>query len=475
MGVEHGTPSLVRGSKSSTDLPDEEIDILNAWMADLAKYEREQLGDFPQGMLDDACLPRPFEELEEDEQDAGKYLKLQCEAWRNIKQTTEGAYYTPLDLEDGLYRATAYTETRGKNIPPPQSGDRWTERLSDRAKKKIEDAALYMHKTGRGFRTFLTLTFSPEFRALIEKWDQQGRNEEGRRTIGQLVTEFLNVLQQRHRNGLVFEGHFRRAGKQQRGGSYKAKSKYFRGTVEAWGKSSRWTPIKWRDGFKIPAQNRPFQNIWVIENPVNGKGEANPHVHILMNWHVSLDQFHAWSMWIEKTWGKGFAKLERIKKPRAAASYMAKAANYISKGSEGEQGDVRGNRYNISAVARAPNTKAIGVFSASWIRDAMQALLEAGRQNLPKGLWVHAHGFGANSKSAWKLMWAALKKVGFQLKPAPVSLALARFRNVRARYLQRRYDYFTQANEALFRQFSEQGRNVPELSLNEFEERHQWF
>jgi len=470
MNAEHATPSLVRGSKSSTPpLSDEDIDICNDWLGDLAAYKREQRGDFPQGMLDDASYPVPFQELEEDEQEAGKYLMLQSEPWRAIQQTKEGAYFTPLEPENAVFRATAYTDTRGKNTPPPRSGDLWTERLSDRGKQKIEHSALYMHKTGRGFRTFLTLTFTPEHRAQIEKWDQQSSTEKERSNIGKEVTKFINVLQQRHRNGLTFDGHYRRGGKQKTGDSYKAAGTDFRGNVEAWGKSSKWTPIKWRDGFTIPAHNQPFQYIWVAENPENAQGENNPHIHILLNWHVKLDQFHAWSRWIEKTWGKGFAKLERIKKPAAAASYMAKAANYISKGSDGNQGAIRGNRYNIANGARAPKAKTIGIFSAGWIRDAIKAAIDAGRQNWPKGLWFHPHGFGANSRKAWKLIWSILKKDGFELKPAPISLTLARFRNAKARYLRSRHDYFTQADEALFQNFSEKGREASELSLKEFE------
>lgn len=470
MGAEHATPSLVRGSKSSTAfLSDEEFDLCNHWIADVAAHERKQRGDFPQGMMDDASYPSLYQELEENEEEAGKYIKLQMEAWRAVEQTQEGAYFTPLDPEKALWRATAYTETRGKNRPPPQNGDRWTERLSDRGKKKIENASLYMHKTGRGFRTFLTLTFTSEHRAMLEKWDQQSRKEKDRGSIGKSVTEFLNVLQQRHRNGLTFKGHYRRSGKQQKGGAYDAHCKKIKGKVEAWCQSSRWTPIKWREDFHIAPHKQPFQYVWVAESPKNEKGENNPHIHILLNWHVKLDQFHAWARWIENAWGKGFAKLERIKKPAAAASYMAKAANYISKGSNGEQGAIRGNRYGISKGAQAPNSKTIGIFEAGWIRDVIQTGVEAGRKCWPKGMWFHAHGFGANSKTAWNQLWNVLEKDGFELKPAPPSLAVARLRNTLVGYFRRQYEYFTQSEEAMFQNFSELGREIPELSLKEFE------
>lgn len=465
------TPSLVRGTKSSTHLlSDEEIDICNDWMADLAAYDRQQRGDEPQGMLDNANYPAPFQEYRADEAGSGQYLTLTCEAWRAIEKTDEGALFTPLNPDKAVFKAVATTDTRGKCPPPVQSGDRWTERLSDKAKKKIEHAALYMNKIGKGFRTFVTLTMTPEWRAQIEKWDQEPRGAKGRNTIGGLVTEFLNVLQQRNRNGLSFQEHFRRAGKQKRGGHYEATGALFKGKVQSWDESATWTPITWREAFKIPAHHQPFQYVWVVENPESEKGEKNPHVHILMNCHVKLDQFHAWSQWIEKTWGKGFANLQRIKKPSAAAHYMAKAAHYISKGASSNQGEVRGNRYSISKDAHAPKARIIGIFNASWIREAIKVGVEAGSKCWPKDTWFHRHGFGANTSTAWAKLWNVLKQDGFKLEPAPPSLRMARFRNLVSDWLAARIDPMMKATSGLFRNYSEFGEYGPELRLSEAEE-----
>jgi hypothetical protein len=429
--------SLVRGSKSSTPpLSDEEIDLFNRWVANQAAYDRQEKDDEPQGMLDDASFPEAFQELEVNEKESGQSLSLMCEPWRAIQLTEEGAPFTPLDLEGAYFKALAVTETLGGR-PPIQYGDRWTNALTTRAKRQIENAALYMHKMGRGFRTFMTVTLTPEWRAQIEKWDQSTKISDERDSIGGLITQFLNTMQQRHRNGLTFQEHYRRAGKKISGGHYQANGENFKGKVEAWGKSSEWTPIKKRKAFTIPAHRRPFQFIWVIENPLNAEGERNPHIHMLINWRVDLDQFHAWARWIEQTWGKGFAKLERIKKPSAAAHYMAKAANYISKGSDGQQGPVRGNRYNIARDARPPEGKNLGSFAADRIREVIQAGLDAGRKAWPKGLWFHKHGFGTSSKAVWKQLWTALKKDGFELKPPPLSLLIARHRNVHVRWLSR--------------------------------------
>jgi len=90
------------------------------------------------------------------------------------------------------------------------------------------------------------------------------------------------------------------------------------------------------------------------------QGEPNPHVHMLMRWRVDYRVFKAWSARIENLWGMGFAHLEKIKDGNAAAAYMMKAAGYLTKGKENENGEpsqgiVRGNRYGISKEARAPD------------------------------------------------------------------------------------------------------------------------
>ncbi|MEW8050795.1 MAG: hypothetical protein AB2809_10490 [Candidatus Thiodiazotropha sp.] len=381
-------------------------------------------------------------------------MVITCEAWQGIERTKEGALYTPLQPSRATWKAAVHTDLLTKNKPPEQWGDRWTDKLSDRGKKAIENSAKYQHRIGQGYRTFLTLTMSPEWRAQIEKWDQmkRGQDDDNRKTIGNLATEFINTLQQRHRNGRTFQGHYRRAGKQQRGGGYYAKGTHFKGRIETATDSDRWTPIKWRQGFTLGGSGKPFQFVWVIENPENEQGERNPHIHLLMNWNVKLDQFHAWAMWIEKTWGKGFAKLERIKKPAAAANYMAKAANYLTKGTEGAQGPVRGNRYSVGKDARAPRARTVGVYWSDMIRDVIGEGVKAGREKWPKGLWFHRHGFGASSRAAWGELWAALNADGVKLRDAPKGLFAARLNNAAIKLWRKLNDYHAQATAALFEQ-----------------------
>ncbi|MCU7933226.1 MAG: hypothetical protein KZQ90_20730 [Candidatus Thiodiazotropha sp. (ex Codakia rugifera)] len=448
-------PSLVGGSKSSTaQFENWEIDVIND-LAKEASYNENDIQNYDVIPDDDIALPvfkDQYSDLELDLNKHGQSLIITCESWRGIERTDEGLPYTPLIPDRATWKAVVQTDSLVKSKPPEHWGDRWTDRLSDRGKKAIENSAKYQHLIGQGYRTFLTLTLNEEWRAQIEKWDHMKRGEDdiNRNTIGNLVTDFLNTLQQRHRNGRTFKGHYRRAGKQQSGGGYYAKGPHFNGRVETATATDRWTPIKWREGFTLGGSGKPFQYVWVIENPENSQGERNPHIHVLMNWCVKLDEFHAWANWIEKTWGKGFAKLERIKKPAAAANYMAKAANYLTKGVEGAQGPVRGNRYSVGKDARAPKARTVGVYWSDMIRDAIGVGVQAGREKWPKGLWFHRHGFGASNRNAWGQLMTALKADGLKFEPALKNLYAARFNNAAIKLLRRLNDYDTQATNALF-------------------------
>ncbi|HHF3091087.1 TPA: hypothetical protein ACPJ1J_004892, partial [Vibrio alginolyticus] len=71
-----------------------------------------------------------------------------------------------------------------------------------------------------------------------------------------------------------------------------------------------------------------------------------------------------WAKRLEKIWGHGFAKLERIKKPKAAGSYIIKAVGYAAKGENADQGLIKGNRYNIAKCSRAPAWETLASFEA---------------------------------------------------------------------------------------------------------------
>jgi hypothetical protein len=448
LAAHSAAPSLVGGSKSST---------LGKWAYLGGIYKSE----YQQALLDerhrenaDFIARMEAETLERDQgpnvERAGRFVKLSSEPWRAIERDKDsGAPYTPLEPENARWVATLYTETSERKEPPRQFGDRWTEKLSGRAQKAIEYSAKYMWRLGKGYRTFLTLTFDDDARAEIALHDRVGAfvrphanyhgpyiPPEQRKTIGRRATEFINALQQRYRNGKMFAEHYRRAEKQKYGGGYYAKGTHFKGRIESAGKSARWTPIKWREGFRFRAHHQPFQFIWVIENPENDAGECNSHIHVLMNWGVKLNEFHAWAQWVEATWGKGFAKLEKIRKPAAAANYMAKAANYIAKGADGSQGLVRGNRYSVAREARPPAARQLGKYFADWLADAVKIGQEAEREHIPKGLWFHKWGFGADTRAAWGKIWQTLKADGWRWRKAGPPLLVARVETVFSEFVE---------------------------------------
>lgn len=376
------------------------------------------------------CHSTGQESLEErvDETLAGHTLQVSVEHWRAAELGKNKAPWSPVERIGGRYYpaharwyATALTEVRSNQSPPVQVGDRWTTAVTSAGKRKIANSADYLYSHGRGYRTFLTLTFSDEWRRQIVEWDRQAPKTEGRRSIGALATEFFNNLQQRYRNGKTFGAHYRRAGKKRvahNGGEF--------------------TPIVYERGYTLRGKRVPFEFTWVIENPENESGERNPHIHCLLTWAVSRNHFHSWSLWVERVWGKGFAHLERLKKPECAGGYIGKAAGYISKkNGASDQGPVRGNRYSISKKARAPGKQVIGIYWADFIREVIKLGCDAGREKWPMGLWFHEHGFGCSDVRLWGDFWSRLKADGWRFRPPPVSLLVARWRNAGEELLKR--------------------------------------
>jgi hypothetical protein len=198
--------------------------------------------------------------------------------------------------------------------PPLQSGERITKALSMRGAVAISDSCHFMAKKHGGFSTFLTLTFNDEARARIAA---------GESTIQKETSRFFDSAQKMYQRG------------------WQAKTDF--------------------QSIKMPANNHKLKYCWVAENPKNDAGEDNPHLHVLMDWRVPYAVFEAWTKRIEGIWGQGFAHLEKIKDPEQAGAYMAKAAGYLTKAQGAtDQGEIRGNRYGISADARAPEWSLVG-------------------------------------------------------------------------------------------------------------------
>lgn len=228
------------------------------------------------------------------------------------------------------YRIRVTADASPSSPPPTQAGDRVTKFLTTRAAKNILDSGAYVAAVRGGFTTFLTLTFNDEARTRINS---------GESTIGTECSRFFDALQKMYQRGWSVDHQI----------------------------------LKTKNGFDcvganevIPVSGEKLDYLWVAEAPMkttileSRSGfdcvdvHPNPHCHVLLRWDVPPYLFHDWAHRIEKMWGHGFAKLERIKNAQAAGGYMLKALGYLLKGeSASDQGEIRGNRYNISKTARA--------------------------------------------------------------------------------------------------------------------------
>jgi hypothetical protein len=274
------------------------------------------------------------------------------------------------------YRIRTRTET--SNVAPPlPEGGRKSLSLTMRAAKKIADACDYTARKKGGFKTFLTLTFSKEQRQRIEAEET---------TIQREISRFCDGITKMYKRGWQMP-----SGAQA----------------------------------ELPHDDE-FLYCWVAEVPENEQGEPNPHVHMLLNWRVNYHLFDAWALRIEKLWGMGFAHLEKIKDATAAAAYMMKAAGYLCKAQgKDDQGEVRGNRYGMSAAARAPEWETISEtqlhIMGKLIADVEQHMSEKyghlynGRRALKKK--VDSLPKGSTLRYA---AGRTLAKIREQIKPLPI-------------------------------------------------------
>jgi len=198
------------------------------------------------------------------------------------------------------------TEVDGQNLQPPeQSGQRISDMLSHRGVSKIAESCAFMSVCKGGYKTFVTGTFKDEVRESIAAGDT---------TIQKEVSRTMDAMQKMYRRG--------------------------------------WTT---KSGERITGHTKGLPYCWVVEVPKNEQGEDNPHIHMLLGWRVEYKYFAEWAERIEKIWGNGYFHLEKIKDSNCAGAYMAKAAGYLSKAQDNDtQGQVKGNWYGISAIARAP-------------------------------------------------------------------------------------------------------------------------
>ena len=226
------------------------------------------------------------------------------------------------------YRIRVMAQASATEPPPQQEGDRKTSQLSQKGASKILDSGAYVSAVRGGFTTFLTLTFDNEAQQRIV-------SEEN--TIGKEVSRFFDAISKMYQRGWQCAGDVLQT---QNG-------------LDCIGA----TEI-------IPPSHDALDYLWVAEMPDSESRGVNPHCHVLLRWNVAPHLFHDWAKRVERLWGQGFAKLERIKNADAASGYLLKALGYVVKGESQDQGTFKGNRYNISKAARAPAWECLAEFEA---------------------------------------------------------------------------------------------------------------
>ncbi|WP_430520193.1 hypothetical protein, partial [Aliivibrio sp.] len=337
----------------------------------------------------------------------------------------------------GQYRGQLVTQTPSSSAPAANVGERFTKKLSKRSVSKIFESAAYTATCHGGFTTFLTATFDKTQRRGIFGGMDTGCEEndigahhpigykrnmvtyrsspsvlrtespvcnvagpytdielDGHRrvmnldreivgdycllsqkpekpftmtktletTIGKEVSRLLDGMKKMYHRGWLADHTIQT--------DEESGAKYCDLNVEPVPGHKKNVTI---DDVEMQAP-ADFHYIWVAECPANEEGEPNPHVHILLKWTVEPHLFSAWAKRCEKIWGHGFAKLERIREPKAAGTYIIKAVGYAAKGENADQGLIKGNRYNIAKCSRAPAWECIASFEAGNITAIIKEL-----------------------------------------------------------------------------------------------------
>lgn len=262
------------------------------------------------------------------------------------------------------WRIRTAVETSSGSVPEPKTGARISDRLTPGAAKKLGDSSAFMAATRGGYKTLITGTFSNETRSALNA---------GTTSIQKEVSRSMDALSK-----MYYRGWTRTDGKKVKGakvefvenweikheGMAVAKNSFFDkkqkklieygGEVYSNGKLIEGDYCKVDFVKKKTITKGGFAYCWVVEIPKNKGDGDNPHVHILVDWHVKKIHFQEWASRLEAIWGNGFFHIEKIRKPESAGAYLLKKIGYFTKGTDGSQGIVRGNRYGISEAARAP-------------------------------------------------------------------------------------------------------------------------
>ncbi|KZX00956.1 hypothetical protein JL49_09100 [Pseudoalteromonas luteoviolacea] len=344
------------------------------------------------------------------------------------------------------YRIVCTQMTAPSDAPDSNTGQRITNGLTSRARGRIIDSGLYMQAVKGGYNAFLTVTLDEAARKKLDekhyKKDKGGKagqtippsyNSEGEKlvfemaeneeivadgrftfvkydfaTIGEQLSPFLDKVGKMHKRGWIASNWPLPAPEHVHTDlMHNNERLYDWGIVECIETcEARAITNELMQVCKIEceqdAKKRPvFDYMWVAEAPrkvhetrmypfgpngemveIQSLGYQNYHAHMLMRWNVPRHHFEEWAEKIEGHWKKGMVHIERIKSPAAAASYMLKALGYMSSDSKGEQGEIRGNRYNISKYARAEAWESCATHESQHMYGLIQEhlqLLEAKR------------------------------------------------------------------------------------------------
>lgn len=226
------------------------------------------------------------------------------------------------------YKLRPVIEAKKRMKPTPQSGARCTLTLTPRGRLAIDQSARYLAtRPGEGYTTMITLTLTPE----------------ARERTAYTITDDGEIIRPAH--SLQQEA-----------------SRFFDAAKMLYKRGFRYGLFGKEEG-----RTDKLRYLWVAENPKNDQGEDNPHIHVLLSWEVPREAFQEWTRRLEKIWGQGFAHIERLRQPEAAGAYVLKAAKYVGGKEKGEQGAIFGNRYFISADARAPGFDCVSIMECGQL------------------------------------------------------------------------------------------------------------
>ncbi|PML09514.1 rolling circle replication-associated protein [Vibrio lentus] len=282
----------------------------------------------------------------------------------------------------GQMRAQIVTQTPAGNAPEANSGTRYTEKLTPKSVSNMFESGAYVAQCHEGFTTFLTLTFTPAQRHAIFGAMDEGIDADGpftpiefERDTGDLIPGkdglYTRLPKQPFKIIKPLDTSIGRETSRFLDGSkkmfhrgwYTEDGDYVLGQFKA--KPSPFGPDR---------EKADFHYMWVAESPMNEDGEPNPHVHLLLKWTVDKKYFKDWAKRLESLWGHGMAHIERIRQPKAASTYLIKAVGYAAKGNNADQGLIKGNRYSIARVSRAPSWETLASFEADNITAVIREL-----------------------------------------------------------------------------------------------------